>query len=114
MSKSLLPAFKVGILFICVVMISSCMDQDGYIRFPFLGEIRAAGMTKKSLSANITAQLFEQELLIDPIVDIRYLNYKVSVLGEVGKPSILTNNNEKSNGEKLSTTLPRSHKQFIE
>lgn len=114
MSKSLLPAFKVGILFVCVVMISSCANQEGYIRFSFLGEIRVAGMARKSLRTNITAQLLEQELLVQPIVGIRVLHYKVSVLGKVGNAFILTILNEKSNGGKLSMTSPRSPKQFIE
>jgi polysaccharide biosynthesis/export protein len=32
---------------------------------------------------------------MDPIVDVRYLNYKVSVLGEVARPSVFTVPNEK-------------------
>lgn len=71
------------------------VDQEGFIRFPFLGKIKAEGMTKKTLREEITSQLVEQKFLLEPIVDIRYLNYKVSVLGEVGNPSVLTIPNEK-------------------
>ena len=71
------------------------VDQDGFIQFPFLGSIKAAGLTKKALKEDIKDELISRKLLLDPIVDIRYLNYKVSVLGEVGHPSVLTIPNEK-------------------
>ncbi len=71
------------------------IDQDGFIRFPVLGKIKAAGKTKKVLREEITAELQTRKLLIDPIVDVRYLNFKVSVLGEVKNPTVLTVPNEK-------------------
>lgn len=71
------------------------VDQEGFIRFPFLGKIKAAGKTKKTLREEITLELENRKLLVEPIVDIRYLNYKVSVLGEVARPSVLTIPNEK-------------------
>ena len=36
-----------------------------------------------------------RKLLLEPIVDIRYLNYRVSVLGEVKNPSVITIPSEK-------------------
>ncbi|MBM1105822.1 polysaccharide biosynthesis/export family protein [Aurantibacter crassamenti] len=71
------------------------VDQDGFIRFPVLGKIKSAGKTKKALREEITSILDDRKLLIDPIVDIRYLNYKVSVLGEVKNPTVLTVPSEK-------------------
>ena len=71
------------------------IDQDGYIQFPFIGQIMAAGLTKKDLRQFITKELIVRQLLLDPIVDIRYLNFKVSVLGEVNNPSVFTIPNEK-------------------
>lgn len=71
------------------------VDQDGLIRFPILGTIKAAGKTKKALREEITKELIDRKLLIEPIVDIRYLNFKISVLGEVNRPSVLTIPNEK-------------------
>ncbi|MCC9138537.1 polysaccharide biosynthesis/export family protein [Pontibacter silvestris] len=71
------------------------VDQDGYILFPFLGKVKAAGLTKKEVKESIRMELINRKLLLDPIVDLRYLNYKVSVLGEVGRPSVLTVPNEK-------------------
>jgi polysaccharide export outer membrane protein len=71
------------------------IDQDGNIQFPFIGAIRAAGLTKKDLRQYITKELIVRQLLLEPIVDIRYLNFKVSVLGEVNNPSVFIIPNEK-------------------
>ncbi|AYN66685.1 polysaccharide export protein [Euzebyella marina] len=71
------------------------IDQDGFISFPFLGKIEAAGISKKALREYITQQLVDRKLLLEPIVDVRYLNFKVSVLGEVNDPSVLSIPNEK-------------------
>lgn len=71
------------------------VDLDGYIRFPILGKIQAAGISKNELRDEITAQLANRKLLLEPIVEIRYLNFKVSVLGEVKNPSVLTIPDEK-------------------
>jgi polysaccharide biosynthesis/export protein len=71
------------------------VDTDGYIQFPVLGNIKAEGMTKTQLKETIYKQLVDKKLLLDPIVTIRYLNFKISVLGEVDNPSVLTIANEK-------------------
>lgn len=71
------------------------VNEDGLIQFPMLGVVKAAGVTKKQLQEAITRDLISRKLLLDPIVDIRFLNFKVTVLGEVGKPTVITVPNEK-------------------
>jgi polysaccharide export outer membrane protein len=71
------------------------VDQDGYIQFPVLGKIKATGLTKKALTDNITKSLIDTKQLLDPIVNIRYLNYRVTVLGEVAHPTVVNVPNEK-------------------
>jgi polysaccharide export outer membrane protein len=71
------------------------VDKEGLIQFLLLGNIRAEGLTKKQLQETIRQQLIRQKLLLDPIVDVRLLNFKVTVLGEVGRPTVLTVPNEK-------------------
>jgi polysaccharide biosynthesis/export protein len=71
------------------------VNQDGYIQYPLLDSIHAAGLTKKQLTNYIEDLLRKKNLLVDPIVTIRYLNFKVSVLGEVAKPGVMTIPNEK-------------------
>lgn len=71
------------------------VNQEGVISFPMLGEIKVTGMNKTQLAAHLTAQLRDKKLLVDPIVSIRYLNFRVSVLGEVSKPGVYSVPNEK-------------------
>ncbi len=71
------------------------VSQDGTIEFPALGKIVAAGLTKQKLKEEITQKLLDSKLLIDPIVTIRFLNYRVTVLGEVTRPTVVTVPNEK-------------------
>lgn len=65
------------------------VSQEGNIKFPVLGEIPAAGLTQKELENNITKLLVEKKLLFDPIVTARFLNFRVTVLGEVNKPGVI-------------------------
>ena len=71
------------------------VSKDGYIAFPILGTIKAAGMTKDQLTDTLTHQLNDRKLLLDPIVSIRMLNFKITVLGEVGHPSVFPVPSEK-------------------
>ena len=71
------------------------IDTDGNISFPVIGKIQAAGKTKKELRDLIESELETRKLLIEPIVAIRYLNFKVSILGEVKNPSVVVIPDEK-------------------
>ncbi len=57
------------------------VGADGTIYIPILGNIRASGVTKSQLASTITKELTDKKLLIDPIVTIRFLNFRVTVLG---------------------------------
>ena len=71
------------------------VDTEGDITFPILGKMKAAGFTKKQLTDSITKTLVQRRLLVDPIVSMRIVNFRVTVLGEVGKPTVVAVNNEK-------------------
>ncbi|MDE3235444.1 MAG: polysaccharide biosynthesis/export family protein [Bacteroidota bacterium] len=71
------------------------VDGDGFIQLPILGNIKAEGLTKKELKDNITKSITDKRLLVDPIVNIRHMNYEVTVIGEVGHPTVITVPNEK-------------------
>jgi polysaccharide biosynthesis/export protein len=71
------------------------VNQDGYVEFPSLGKVLAAGLTKQALKEEITKALLDKKLLVDPIVTVRYLNYRVTVIGEVNRPSVVPVPNEK-------------------
>ena len=71
------------------------VNEDGEIRFPVLGKLKAEGLTIKELDDHITDSLIIKKLLVDPVVTIRFLNFRVTVLGEVGNPTVITVPNEK-------------------
>ncbi len=71
------------------------VNADGTVELPMLGAVKATGLTKNQLKDNITKLIISKKLLIDPIVDIRYLNYEVTVLGEVARPTVITVPSEK-------------------
>lgn len=71
------------------------VNSDGFIEFPQLGLIPAAGLTKKKLSADITKIFLDKQLLVKPSVNISFLNYRVTVLGEVMRPTVITVANER-------------------
>lgn len=71
------------------------VDADGNIQFPLLGTIRAEGLTENALRAQLVKSLTDKKLLVDPIVTIRHLNFRVTVLGEVANPTVINVPNEK-------------------
>lgn len=71
------------------------VNQEGYIQYPVLGRIKAAGLSKKALTDTIQNQLTNRKLLVDPVVSIRFLNYRVTVLGEVTRPAVVNVSSEK-------------------
>lgn len=71
------------------------VNSDGTIQLPVLGNIKAAGLTKKELKDNITNMILSKKLLVDPLVEIRFLNYEVTVIGEVAHPTVITVPSEK-------------------
>lgn len=63
------------------------VDQDGYIDLPLLGRIEVAGLTVESLQLLVRGKL--KTYIVDPVVSVRYLNFKVTVLGEVTIPGVI-------------------------
>ena len=67
------------------------VDMDGNIEHFRLGVIHAEGLTKQQLTNEIKKRLTQPvELLINPTVIIRLLNYQVTVMGEVAKPGTIS------------------------
>jgi polysaccharide export outer membrane protein len=60
------------------------VDGQGNIDFPILGSIRASGLTTNELKQSLLEKL--KEYLKDPVVTVRFLNFRVTVLGEVNQP----------------------------
>lgn len=62
------------------------VNQSGVIDFPQLGTIEVQGRTRSELAAYIKEQLIAGGYVKDPVVTVQFLNFRVSVLGEVNRP----------------------------
>lgn len=69
------------------------VNNEGKINFPVLGEIKISGLTIKEAQGYIKSLIYPKYISSEPIVNIRFINYEVSVLGEVVKPGIYTSKN---------------------
>jgi polysaccharide export outer membrane protein len=69
------------------------IGTEGNINFPVLGKVKLAGLTRTA--ATDTLQELLSAYLVDPIVNIRILNFKVTVLGDVKKPGTFNIPNER-------------------
>lgn len=72
---------------------SYLVDVSGNINFPVVGTIHVEGLTKSELVTFLTEKISAS--VKDPIVNVRFLNYKVTVMGEVARPGQFTISNER-------------------
>lgn len=72
------------------------VDNEGNIDFPILGTIHLGSLTKSEAEQVIKDKLSPQFHTL-PIVTVRMVNYKISVIGEVMRPGTFTITNEKVN-----------------
>ena len=72
------------------------VDNDGYVNFPVVGKIQLKGLTKNQAEDKIKGLLMEY-IKEEPIVTVKSVNYKISVIGEVARPNTFTIVNEKVN-----------------
>jgi len=66
------------------------VDPDGFVPFPLIGRVKAAGLTPTELAAQLTEAL-GKDYLVNPqvIVNVKeYLSQKVQVLGAAEKPGV--------------------------
>lgn len=69
------------------------VDKDGYIQMSLLGKVMVKDLTTYQARDRIL-QLAEKYYK-DPNVQVRFANYKITVLGEVARPATYTVPNEK-------------------
>ena len=70
------------------------VEADGKIQFPFLGRVQAEGLTRLQLEDTLI-NLFK-DYTKNPVVNIKFLNYDYSVLGEVSHPGRFEMDNERT------------------
>lgn len=63
------------------------VDQDGFIDFPVVGKLAVGGMTIRQVKEILQQKL--SNMINNPVVEVRIMNYKVIMLGEVNAPGVV-------------------------
>ncbi|HEV7350875.1 polysaccharide biosynthesis/export family protein [Telluribacter sp.] len=71
------------------------VDKEGFINFPGLGKINLAGLSREQATEKMTAEI--SKVVRSPVVNLRLVNFKITVIGEVKTPSTFAVNAEKLN-----------------
>ena len=68
------------------------VETDGTISFPYVGRIRAAGLTEDQVAHSIERQLASRQIVTEPhvLVEITTFGTQASVQGQVGAPGVYT------------------------
>ncbi|MES2454305.1 MAG: polysaccharide biosynthesis/export family protein [Bacteroidota bacterium] len=69
------------------------VDKEGEVELVGIGKLKLAGLTTYQAKALI--RLEAEKLYNKPSVEVRFANFKVTVLGEVNRPAVYTMPNEK-------------------
>jgi len=64
------------------------VDEDGNVEIPMIGTIKLAGLTTNQ--ARELVRTHAAKYYKDPTVQVRFANYKITILGEVTRPSTYT------------------------
>lgn len=64
------------------------VSKDGMINLPVVGNVRLEGLTIEQAQATISKEL--DKYVKKPVVDVQLVNFKVTVIGEVNRPSTFT------------------------
>src|SRR5690606_32590782 len=71
------------------------VNANGYISFPVLGQVKVEGLTRDQVREKMVALL--GEYVKDPIINVRFTNFRITVVGEVRNPSTFAVPNERIN-----------------
>jgi polysaccharide biosynthesis/export protein len=68
------------------------VESDGTISFPYIGRVRAAGLSEDQLAHAIERQLASRQIVTDPhvLVEVSTFGTQASVQGQVGTPGVFT------------------------
>jgi polysaccharide export outer membrane protein len=64
------------------------IDNDGYIEFPVVGKVKLGGLTRSQAISVLAEKV--SFYIKNPSINLRILNYKISVIGQVTKPGSYT------------------------
>lgn len=61
------------------------VDSSGHVEIPFVGRVKLIGLTLDQAANLVRGEVMKS--LKDPAVNVRFLNHKFSILGEVNRPA---------------------------
>jgi polysaccharide export outer membrane protein len=71
------------------------VNQEGFISLPMLGDLSVKGMATEELRIKIKGML--KDYLKEPVVTVKLVNFRVTVIGEVGGPQVVPVQGERIN-----------------
>ncbi len=71
------------------------VDKQGTINYPVLGNLKLAGLSKTEATRLLTTKI--GQYVKNPIINIRFLNFKITVVGEVNSPATINVPTERIN-----------------
>ncbi|OMP78879.1 polysaccharide biosynthesis/export family protein [[Flexibacter] sp. ATCC 35208] len=69
------------------------VDKNGYVLLPIIGKVMVAGKSTDLVRDEIRNGA--EQYYKDPVVNVRFANFKITILGEVARPSAYIMPNEK-------------------
>lgn len=73
------------------------VSNAGTIDFPIIGSIDVAGKTKSEVAQIIRSNIYPKYVKVEPTVEVRLMNFRVTVLGAVKNPGQFSVSNERVN-----------------
>jgi polysaccharide export outer membrane protein len=58
------------------------VEEDGTVALPVIGRVQVANLTRSEAQKKVES-LYKDSLLVNPIIDLKIVNLKVTILGEV-------------------------------
>ena len=73
------------------------VDKDGNIDFPIIGKLHVGGKTKSEIAEIVQNAVYPKYVKEKPAVDVRLMNFRVTVIGAVKYPGVIESKTERMN-----------------
>ena len=73
------------------------IDANGNIDFPLIGTLHLGGLKKSEVINNLSEAIYPKYIKEKPTIDVRIMNFSVTVVGQVKSPGIVKSDNERLN-----------------